>query len=119
MPSGSTLTLSSNSNHIGRSPNQDHYNVLIYDPINDCYILLDDLNVTFNAENDSDISELCYIVSFTKDVSCKVKKFLEIGLKVSAFSMSFSLLHFPTIQHLPSSIIKARSVMKSVYVLLC
>ena len=68
MPGGSTFTLSSIVNHIGNNPNQGHYNVLIYDPINDCYILLDDLNVTFDAENDSEISELCYIVSFTKDV---------------------------------------------------
>ena len=68
MPSGSTYKLSSIVNHIGNSPNEGHYNLLIYDHKNDCYILLDDLNVTLDAENNCDISRSCYIVIFTKDV---------------------------------------------------
>ena len=66
MPSGSTFILSSIVNHIGSSPNQGHYNVLIYDPLNDSYILLYDLHATYDVENNSRISELCYIVTFKK-----------------------------------------------------
>ncbi len=68
MPSGSTYTLSSIVNHIGNSPNEGHYNVLIYDLKHDSFVLLDDLNATYDAENNSKISELCYIVTFEKNV---------------------------------------------------
>ena len=66
MPSGSTFTLSSIVNHIGSSPNRGHYNVIIYDHINDSFVLLDDLNATYDVENNSKISELCYIVTFKR-----------------------------------------------------
>jgi ubiquitin C-terminal hydrolase len=68
MPSGSTFTLSSVVNHEGINPTEGHYNVLIYDHINCCYILLDDLNVIFDVKNNYKISKSCYIVTFTKDV---------------------------------------------------
>ena len=62
MPSGSSYTLSSVINHIGSTPTDGHYNVLIYDKSSDSHVLLDDLNVSFDVEN-----TLCYIVSYTKD----------------------------------------------------
>ena len=67
MPSGSSYTLSSIVNHIGNTAVEGHFNVLIYDKITDSYVLLDDLNVSYNVELSSDTSTLCYIVSYTKD----------------------------------------------------
>ena len=67
MPSGSSYTLSSIVNHIGDTPTDGHYNVLIYDRIADSFVLLDDLNVSYNVGLSSKTSTLCYIVSYTKD----------------------------------------------------
>ena len=67
MPSGSSFTLSSIVNHIGISPTKGHYNVLLYDQIRDCFVLLDDLNISFAVNIDSEISKLCYIVVYTKN----------------------------------------------------
>ena len=67
MPSGSTFTLSSIVNHIGPSPTDGHYNVLLHDHMNDCFVLLDDLNISYDMNINSDIRKLCYIVVYTKD----------------------------------------------------
>ena len=67
MPSGSSYTLSSIVNHIGDTPTDGHYNVFIYNRIADAYVLLDDLNVSYNVGLSSKTSTLCYIVSYTKD----------------------------------------------------
>ena len=67
MPSGSTFTLSSIVNHIGSQPSEGHYNILIYDKIGDCYVLLDDSEITVDVEMNSEINGLCYIVIYTKD----------------------------------------------------
>ena len=67
MPSGSSYSLSSIVNHTGICPTKGHYNVLIYDHGKDCFVLLDDLNVSYDVEIRANISELCYIVFYTKD----------------------------------------------------
>ena len=67
MPSGSSFTLSSIVNHIGISPTKGHYNVLLYDQIKDCFVLLDDLDISFAVNIDSEMSKLCYIVVYTKN----------------------------------------------------
>ena len=67
MPSGNSYTLSSIVNHIGSNPADGHYNLYIYDKITDSYVLLDDLNVSYNVELSSETSRLCYIVSYTKN----------------------------------------------------
>ena len=67
MPSGRTFTLSSIVNHIGPSPTDGLYNVLLHDHMNDCFVLLDDLNISYAMNINSDIRKLCYIVVYTKD----------------------------------------------------
>ena len=66
MPCGSTFTLSSIINHIGESPSEGHYNVMIYNAIDDSYMLVDDLNISYNVTNGS--NKLCYIMFYTKDI---------------------------------------------------
>ena len=68
MPSGISYTLSSIVNHIGDQPTEGHYNIVIYDKIDDCFVLLDDKNISVSDEMSPDINELCYVVIFTKDV---------------------------------------------------
>ena len=65
MPSGSIYTLSSIVNHIGNSPAEGHYNLLVNDNVNDSYVLLDDQDIAFDVVLNSKIS---YILSYTKDV---------------------------------------------------
>ena len=68
MPSGISYTLSSIVNHIGDQPTEGHYNIVIYDKIDDCFVLLDDKNISVSDEMSPDINELCYVLIFTKDV---------------------------------------------------
>ena len=65
MPNGSTYSLSSIINHIGDSPSEGHYNEMIFDPPNDSYVLVDDLDIAYDVKNET--SKLCYIVFYTKD----------------------------------------------------
>jgi uncharacterized UBP type Zn finger protein len=67
LPSGSTYTISSIVNHIGDRPEVGHYNVLIYDRINESFVLLDDLDVHYDVKVTPDIRSLSYIVFYTKD----------------------------------------------------
>ena len=68
LASGSTYTLSSVINHIGETPAQGHYNTLIFNQSNDSFVLLDDLDVTYDVQLTSDIRCICYIAVYTKDV---------------------------------------------------
>ena len=68
MPSGISYTMSSIVNHIGHQPTEGHYNIVIYDKIDDCFVLLDDKNISVSDEMSPDIDELFYVVIFTKDV---------------------------------------------------
>jgi uncharacterized UBP type Zn finger protein len=65
LPSGSTYTIFSIVNHIVDRPEVGHYNVLIYDRINESFVLLDDLYVDYDVI--PDICSLSYIVFYTKD----------------------------------------------------
>ena len=67
LPSGSTYTISTIVNHIGERPEDGHYNVLIYDNINESFVLLDDLSVFYDVKVTSDLRSLSYIVFYTKD----------------------------------------------------
>ena len=68
LASGSTYTISSIINHIGEKPEKGHYNTIIFDQSNDSFVLLDDLNVTFDVQITSDMNRISYIVVYTKDV---------------------------------------------------
>ena len=67
MPSGVSYTLSSIVNHIGDQPSEGHYQIVIYDKIDNCFVLLDDQNISFQDEMSAVTNELCYIIIFTKD----------------------------------------------------
>jgi uncharacterized UBP type Zn finger protein len=66
LASGRTYTISSIINHIGEKPEKGHYNTLIVDQSNDSFVLLDDLNVTFDVQITSDINCTSLIVVYTK-----------------------------------------------------
>jgi uncharacterized UBP type Zn finger protein len=68
LPNGSTYTISSIVNHIGSSPDEGHYNVLIYDKINESFVLLDDLNACFDVDVTPEMQSLSYIVFYAKDI---------------------------------------------------
>ena len=67
MPSGTVYKLSSIINHIGNMPTEGHYNTLIFDNKNHSPLLLDDQNIYYDQNLNSDNSKLCYIVTYTKN----------------------------------------------------
>ena len=68
LASGSTYTISSIINHKGENPEKGHYNVLIFNQANNSFVLLDDLNVTYDVQTTSDMNRISYIFVYTKDV---------------------------------------------------
>ena len=67
--SGQCYTLSSIVCHIGNEPTEGHYQMLLYDKINDCFVLLDDSNIYIGTGITNEINELCYIVTYVKENS--------------------------------------------------
>ena len=67
MPGGTTYTVSSIVNHIGSSPEEGHYNLLIFDEKDDSFVLLDDLNVLFDVQITQEMRSSSYVVFYTKD----------------------------------------------------
>lgn len=65
LPSGSSYSLSSIVNHIGSSPDEGHYNILINDAQTGSFLMLDDSNA-FNVDITSEMNSLSYIVFYTK-----------------------------------------------------
>ena len=67
MSSGSTYTISSIINHNGNSPDEGHYNVLIYDQLKNSFVLLDDLDISHDVDVISDMNCMSYLLFYTKD----------------------------------------------------
>ena len=67
MLSGNCYTLSSIVCHIGNEPTEGHYQIILYDKMNDCFVLLDDSNVHICTGITNEINELCYIVTYVKE----------------------------------------------------
>ena len=67
MQSGSIYTLQAIVNHIGSSPNQGHYNLVLYDSQKDNYILLDDKNININFVIDDNIKRTHYLIMYYKN----------------------------------------------------
>ena len=66
---GSSFTVSSILNHFGDSPEEGHYNILIYDEAKDSFVLADDLHVNQNVKISSDFQCASYIFVYTKNDS--------------------------------------------------
>ena len=67
MISGTSYTISTIINHYGDTPEEGHYNILIYDTVNDSYILVDDQYIKSNVEITHEMKTLSYILVYTKD----------------------------------------------------
>ena len=67
MPSGTIYTLSSSVNHIGSTPEEGHYNLLVFDEKNESFVLLDDQNVLFDVQITKEIRSSSYVLFYTKD----------------------------------------------------
>ena len=67
LPSGSIYTISSVINHVGDSPDEGHYNIFIYDPHRDSFVLLDDLDIEYDVQITADMNCLSYILIYTKN----------------------------------------------------
>ena len=67
MISGHSYRISSIINHFGDTPEEGHYNILIYDHRNDSYILVDDQYTKSNVEITHEMKSLSYILVYTKD----------------------------------------------------
>ena len=57
--------LNSVINHIGETSTNGHYNILLNDPVNKQFILVDDTNIDYNVNIDI-VDDMCYVVSYTK-----------------------------------------------------
>ena len=67
LPSGSMYTISSIINHIGNSPDEWQYNILIYDQPKDSFVLLDDLYIDYDVDITPEMNCLSYILIYTKN----------------------------------------------------
>ena len=68
MATGGTYTVSSIVNHFGDSPQEGHYNILIYDAMRDKFILVDDQYINQNVNITSDFESSSYIFVYTRDI---------------------------------------------------
>ena len=64
---GSSYTVASILNHFGDSPEEGHYNILIFDEANDSFVLADDLYVKQNVKISSDFQCSSYIFVYTRN----------------------------------------------------
>ena len=64
---GSSYTLQAIVNHIGSSPNQGHYNLVLYNKQGDNYILLDDSSINIDFVIDDDIKMTHYLILYYKN----------------------------------------------------
>ena len=67
MVTGSSYRILSIINHFGDTPEEGHYNVLIYDAFSDSYILVDDQYVKKDVKITQDLKTSSYIIIFEKD----------------------------------------------------
>ena len=64
---GSSYTIASVLNHFGDSPDEGHYNILVYDESNDSFTLVDDQYFKLNVKITPDYETSSYIFVFNKD----------------------------------------------------
>ena len=69
MSSGNCYVLSSIICHIGNQPTEGHYQMIVYDKIYDCFVLLDDSNIYIGTGITDGINEICYIVTYVNEDS--------------------------------------------------
>ena len=67
LKSGSSYSLCSIINHIGASPDEGHYNIIVYNEKKDKYVLLDDLNIDLNCVIDDSMKKMHYLVTYYKN----------------------------------------------------
>ena len=66
LPGGSNYSLSSVVNHIGSTPEEGHYNILLNNPSVDEYVLLDDTHIKYLRALDIDMKKLQYLITYVK-----------------------------------------------------
>jgi ubiquitin C-terminal hydrolase len=66
LPSGTIFTMSAVINHLGETPKEGHYNVILYDKINDMYVSLDDTNITKHSSIPEITCKTHYIAVYHK-----------------------------------------------------
>ena len=72
-PSGSVFTISAVINHIGETPKEGHYNIMLYDKINELYFSLDDRNIaSHSSRTQIELIILLCIIKLNKDL-CHAK----------------------------------------------
>ena len=67
LPKGSSYSLCSAISHIGSSPSEGHYNVLMYNSCEDTFVMLDDTSIEFSDKIPEDIEKLVYIITYIKE----------------------------------------------------
>ena len=67
LKSGSSYSLCSIINHIGESPDEGHYNIIVYNKKMDKYVLIDDLNIDLNCVIDDTMKKMHYLVTYYKN----------------------------------------------------
>ena len=68
LPSGSIFTMSSVINHFGETPEEGHYNVLLYDEFNDKFFALDDMKITSYSSIPESFFKAHYIAVYRKTI---------------------------------------------------
>ena len=67
MQNGSSYTLRAIVNHFGSSPNEGHYNLVLYNSQGDNYILCDDQNIDIDFVIDADMKKTHYLILYYKN----------------------------------------------------
>ena len=47
------------------SPTEGHYNLIVYDKLEDSFVLLDDQRITAEVQLTDEFHEMCYIAIYT------------------------------------------------------
>ena len=66
LPSGSFYSLCSIVNHMESSPEEGHYNMLLYNNHTSSYVLLDDTTIHFEYVMDAKMDQIQYLVTYVK-----------------------------------------------------
>ena len=66
LPSGSVFTISAVINHNGETPKEGHYNMMLYDKINELYFSLDDMNITTHSSIPKNTNGMHYVAVYLK-----------------------------------------------------
>ena len=64
LPSGSVFTISAVINHMGETPKEGHYTVMLYDKVNELYFSLDDTNITTHSSIPKNTNKTHYIAVY-------------------------------------------------------